>query len=89
MTRTQSLFKNYTLNITHKQNLIIIITNIQNTIFFADNDQMSIDMDTVTQILEEGITKISDLDNFRDEELKQLCENFKDPPGIPDPVNPV
>ena len=39
--------------------------------------------------MEESITKIQDFDDFNDKEFKQICENLKNPPGIPDPADPA
>ena len=45
----------------------MVIKNAQNTLFFADADQMAITATTFTHIITEGTTLISDLEEFEED----------------------
>ena len=48
---------------------------------------MEIPARTTTQLAVEGIFHVEDLEDFEDEDLKMVTENFKYPPQIPDLEN--
>ena len=66
----------------------MVFTNAQTTAFFQDAGQMSIPPATVAQLVNEGIQNVEDLEEFGDDEFKQIANNLKSPPAIPDPANP-
>lgn len=61
--------------------------NAQTAAFFTDADQMALVARTVGQLALEGITTVDDLAEFEDGDFKQLVNNLKYPPQIPDPAN--
>ena len=66
----------------------MVLTAGQTTAFFEDNDQMGIPNATRVQMQAEGITTPDDLVDFHKDELRQLAENLRKPPGRiqnPDP----
>ena len=65
---------------------IMVFTATQKTAFFAEAGQLAIMLDTRTHLAKEGIKTVDDLDEFDDESLKQITDNFRRPGGrIPDP----
>ncbi len=65
----------------------MVFTNGQITAFFSDNNQMGLPEATTAQLATEGIADPHDLEEFDDDEFKQLAANLKSPPAIPDPDN--
>ena len=66
----------------------MVLTVGQMTAFFEDNDQMGIPNATRVQMQAKGITTPDDLVDFHKDELRQLAENLRKPPGRiqnPDP----
>ena len=63
-------------------------TVAQTTAFFKANNQMALPINTRVAIELEGIATLADLAEFEDEEFSQIVRNLRNPPNIPDPVNP-
>lgn len=66
----------------------MVFTNLQTIAFFTAADQMAIPQATFAQLSSEGITTVSDLEEFDKAEFKQVAESLSRPPAIPDPANP-
>ena len=66
----------------------MVITANQVLLFYTDADQMAIPQQTVAQLANEGIVTIEDQMGFTDSNFKQIADNIKNPPVIPDPNNP-
>ena len=65
----------------------MVFTNAQTTAFFENNDQMGLAARTRVFLQTEGITDVSDLEEFTTKESwSQVLENCKRPPRIPDPA---
>ena len=64
----------------------MVFTIPQTNTFFTSDDQMAIPFDTLAQMEEEGITNVSDLGQFEDDDFTALANNLRRPGGtIPDP----
>lgn len=63
----------------------MVFTNAQTTAFFQDANQMAIPARTVTQLATEGIVTVDDLGEFDAEDFKQIVDNLRKPPRIPNP----
>ena len=65
----------------------MVFSNAQQTAFFTDNDQMGLSARTRAHLATEGINHPVDLAEFVEEDSwKQILENCKRPPQIPDPA---
>ena len=65
----------------------MVFTVAENAAFFADLDQMAMELDTINELVNEGIDEVEDLADFDEESLKQVVENLRRPAGrIPDPT---
>ena len=61
----------------------MVFTNAQTTAFFEDRAQMHLEGRTQIFLQSEGITNVTDLEEFvTDESWKQVLENCKRPPQI-------
>jgi hypothetical protein len=69
----------------------MVLTAAQTTSFFTDAGQMALPVETRAQLVHEGITTVDDLSEFQEENLKQIAENWRRPPGrvLIDPLNPA
>ena len=64
-----------------------MFTNAQTLAFFTDQAQMGLSQRTVNYLNTEGINDVDDLIVFKEDgSLKQLVDNAKRPPRIPDPT---
>ena len=64
----------------------MVFTAAQTTAFFEDADQMALPHETRQRLAVEGLTAVTDLQDFDDDTFKQLVENLRKPGGtIPDP----
>ena len=59
----------------------MVFTVAQTTAFFEDVKQMAIPHATVVQLATKGITIVDNLVDFDKENLKQVAENLRRPPG--------
>ena len=59
----------------------MVFTVAQTTTFFKDNDQMALPHATVVQLGTEGISTVDDLLDFDKENLQQVAQNLRRPPG--------
>ena len=65
----------------------MVLTNTQTTAFFTGPNQMAIPAATVTQLAQEGVGVVGDLEEFSESNLKQIAESLKRPGGrVPDPA---
>ncbi len=64
----------------------MVFTIGQTTAFFTDPDQMAIDALTLPGLDQEGISLVDDLQDFTDEDIKQVSSNLRKPAGTM--VNP-
>ena len=65
----------------------MVLTNTQTMTFFTGTNQMAIPAATVTQLAQEGVGVVGDLEEFSESNLKQIAENLKRPGGrVPDPA---
>ena len=64
----------------------MVLTVAQTTSFFRDNANMGITARTLQAISNEGITDVEDLEDFHNDDLDHMVENFKRPPQIIDPA---
>ena len=66
----------------------MVWTNPQTTAFFTDANQMAIPAATLPGLTNEGIDMVDDLEDFDDDDLKQVMSNLRRPGGtIPDPTD--
>ena len=66
------------------------ITNAQATAFFTEAAQMGLSNRTRAFLQTEGINTVDDLGEFTTaEDWKQIVDNARKPPMIPDPANPA
>ena len=62
------------------------ITGAHTTLFFKANEQMAIQLLTLAQLRNEGITMINYLGEFDKDTLQQIADNLRRPGGrVPDP----
>jgi len=67
----------------------MVLTGPQTTAFYTDAAQMALSARTRGYLQGEGITSVDDLAEFTEKDCwKQILENCKYPPRIPDPANP-
>ena len=67
----------------------MVFTNNQITAFFEANDQMAIPAATRPGLDMEGISDVTDLEDFTEDDLKQVAQNLRKPAGMmADPNNP-
>ena len=52
----------------------MVLTNAQTTAFFEQQDQMGIPHQTVTQLVNEGISRVEDLKEFTNDDIKNLAD---------------
>jgi hypothetical protein len=65
----------------------MVFTAGQTTAFFEGVDQMGIPNATVVQLQEEGISTVSDLEDFDKDTIEQVAVNLRRPAGrVPDPA---
>ena len=65
----------------------MVLTALQTTAFFEDNDQMGLAHRTRVFLQSEGIDDVEDLEEFiTKDSWSQVLENCKRPPRIPDPA---
>ena len=57
----------------------MVLTRDQTTAFFTDLDQMAIDPDTLPGLALEGIALVEDLQDFTEEDIKQVSNNLRRP----------
>eukprot|EP00957_Ditylum_brightwellii_P016209 1219457-Ditylum_brightwellii.AAC.1 len=63
----------------------MVLTNVQTTAFFGDNDQMAIPHNTVIHLVNKGILTVDDLEEFQKTDIEQIAANLRRPivPGAP------
>ena len=67
----------------------MVFTNAQTTAFFEEAAQMAIPAATRPGLALEGITMVDDLEDFTEDDFKQVAYNLRRPAGtMPDPANP-
>ena len=59
----------------------MVFTTAQTTVFFENADQMAIPHDSVVQLVVEGISEVDDLRDFDKDNLDQVANNLRRPPG--------
>ena len=52
----------------------MVLTNAQTTAFFEQQDQMGVPHQTVTQLVNEGISQVKDLKEFTNDDIKNLAD---------------
>ena len=52
----------------------MVLTNAQTTAFFEQQDQMGVPHQTVTQLVNEGISQVEDLKEFTKDDIKNLAD---------------
>ena len=67
----------------------MVLTAVQATAFFEDDDKMGLDNRTrVASLDAEGISAVNNMDEWKDNDLDSWVVNCKRPNEIPDPANP-
>ena len=61
----------------------MVFTNAQTRAFFSNKDQIGLPDRMITQLALEGITRVDDIAEFKDDDWKQLVTNLRNPPPIP------
>merc|ERR1711923_320808 len=65
----------------------MVLTGLQTTAFFENNDQMGLPHRTRVYLQNEGINDVEDLEEFLTKDSwSQVLENCKRPPRIPNPA---
>ena len=60
----------------------MVFTNKQTTAFFEDAEQIAIPAETRPGLNMEGIVDVGNLEDFTEDDLKQVAQNLRKPAGI-------